>query len=143
MRLVEKKKQNQKSNKSPNQWKHNLIDSHILNQFKQIFFWDFDGSFDLVKDFRKGSWIESCHYTNKKKQNKGTILHLLVKENSGIMIVQLMIKVKNKCYMNNLSKQFQEAKYFKTLLHQNFPFLPNKTEIVFWMFSCTEHIKVS
>lgn len=56
---------------------------------------------------------------------------MLVKENSGIMIVQLMMEVKNQCYMNNLSKQFQESKYFKTLLHQTSSFLSNKTEIAF------------
>lgn len=99
-------------------------------------------SFDLVRDFRKGSWIEAVITKRKKKANEQG-LHMLVKEDSGTVIVQLMIKVKNQCYMKNLSKQFQEAKYFKILLHQNFPFLSGKTETVFWMFSCTEHIKVS
>lgn len=133
----------QNKNPTKTQTKENTTSLTVTfwtNSSKILFetFW----SFDLVRDFRKGSWIESCHYyTQKKAKEQG--LHLLVKEDSGTMIVQLMIKVKNQCYMKKLSKQFQEAKYFKILLHQNFPFLPSKTETVFWMFSCTEHIKVS
>lgn len=76
-----------------------------------------------------------------KKKAKEQGLHLLVKEDSGTMIVQLMIKVKNQCYMKNLSKQFQEAKYCKILLHQNFPFLPGKTETVFECFPAQNTLK--
>lgn len=52
-------------------------------------------SFNLVKGFRKGPQIEGYSVAALKKKKKGKIteqrLNLLVKENSGIMIVLLMI----------------------------------------------------